>query len=221
MFMATLFKVARKFSVKNILLGINFLSEGYLPPNFNHNKLDSINIRAIHKKFSGKKIRDFPLINNFKMFYYTKILGYKTYSLLNYIDYDKEKAKIELEKSIGWRNYYDKHFENVFTRFYQGYILPVKFSIDKRKAHLSTLICSGQISREEALKLNASNAYKTSDLCLQDMEFVIKKLDITESEFFDLMNLPIKKHTEYASVMNIYSRVKWIKKNLLFKKAKI
>ena len=91
-------------------------------------------------------------------------------------------AKIEIKNKLGWTDYGGKHCESVFTRFYQGYILPVKFKIDKRKAHLSTLIFSKQITKKEAQKELDLPIYD-KHLLKVDYEFVRKKLGFSEEEF--------------------------------------
>ena len=104
-----------------------------------------------------------------------------------------------LEKELGWKYYGGKHYESVYTRFLQAYILPRKFSIDKRKAHLSTLICSGQITREEALEELKSNPYPTEEMMKADKELVLNNFDLTEEEFEEIMALPIKTVRDYPS----------------------
>ena len=91
------------------------------------------------------------------------------------MDYNKDRAKAELMKSVNWRDYGGKHHESMFTKFYQNYILPTKFKIDKRKAHLSNLICSNQISREDALQELKESLYDPRQLA-GDKEYVVKDL---------------------------------------------
>jgi len=118
--------------------------------------------------------------------------------LLDLVTYDKEAAKALLTEKYGWRDYGGKHYESIFTRFYQGYILPRKFNIDKRKAHLSNLICSGQKSRSEALEELLQPTY---DLHLQaeDKVYVAKKLGFSDDEFEALLSLPNREHREFAT----------------------
>jgi N-acetyl sugar amidotransferase len=206
-FLAALYKVARKFKLKHILIGDNIETEGWLPPNFNHNKMDSMNIRDIHKRFGMKKITDFPSFGIFREFLYSRILNIKIHSPLNFIEINKAAVKSFLIDNFNWRDYKYKHYENIFTRFYQGYILPVKFGIDKRKSHLSTLICSGQMAKEMALVEIAKPIYTTEKLRV-DKEFVIKKLGLEPEEFDKIMALPIKKHTDYKSYINYFNKLK-------------
>ena len=109
--------------------------------------------------------------------------------LLNYVNYIKSDAMKIIESNLGWRNYGGKHHESIFTKFFQSHILPVKFNIDKRKAHLSTLICSGQITREQAL-IELNKDLYSADSLKSDRDYVIKKLGLSESEFQSIMDSP-------------------------------
>lgn len=214
---STLFKVARKFGIKYSIYGENTVTENILPPSWVHNKSDFMNIKAIHKRFGKIKLKTFPYVTFLMRMYYLKIYKFKTIKLLNYIDYNKAEAKSIITNQLGWRDYGGKHHESIFTRFYQSYILPNKFNIDKRKSHLSTLICSGQITKEEALaemKLPICN----EKLLKEDKEYVLKKLGLSNDEFEDIIRQPKVEHTDYPSIMNIYMKLKKIKDIITLKK---
>ena len=130
-------------------------------------------------------------------------LTQKWVSVLNYVDYVKNDAMKVLQNELGWKYYGGKHYESIYTRFYQGYILPKKFGYDKRRAHLSSLICSGEITREQGLTELKEEAYPL-DLQTQDLEYVIKKLDISAKEFDNILNLPLKSYWDYPSYGKIY-----------------
>lgn len=115
-----------------------------------------------------------------------------------------------LKEELGWKYYGGKHYESIYTRFYQGHILPEKFLIDKRKAHLSTLIFSGQLSREEAIQ-ELQNPIYPAGLLEEDRIFVIKKFGLNEDSFQQLMNLPRKTFQNYP---NQYEFLKFLKKTL-------
>ena len=110
------------------------------------------------------------------------------YEILNFMDYDKEAAKKDLIKKIGWKDYGNKHGESIWTRFFQNYYLPTRFGYDKRKWHYSSLICSNQITREEALKELAISPYRDSVILNHDIDFVLRNLNITQSNFEEIMN---------------------------------
>ncbi len=201
---AILYKTASERGIKYILSGENLVTEGRMPPNWVHLKNDLVNIKDIHKKFGKIPIKTFPTLGELKSFYYKRIKGIKTIPLLDYIDFNKNKAKQIIIHELEWRDYGGKHYESVFTRFYQSYILPVKFHADKRKSHYSTLICSGQLTRSEALELIKLPIYDNTKL-KEDKEFVIKKLGLSESEFDTMMKQPIRKHTDFKSIVFYYN----------------
>lgn len=206
-FLAMLYSIARKYNLKHILCGYNAVSEGILPPNYTHYKFDTKNIRHIHKLFGREKRIKFNLISPLRYLIYERILGIKIISPLNYIDYNKNEAKRILTAELGWDDYGHKHYENVFTRFYQGYVLPSKYHIDKRKGHLSALICSDQLSREDALKEIQEDIYGDQFVLEEDKKFVLKKLEIFEGEFNEIMNLPVHRHTDYKSCLNDFDKI--------------
>jgi hypothetical protein len=111
-----------------------------------------------------------------------------------------------LEDELGWRDYGGKHYESIYTRFFQGYILPKKYNIDKRKAHYSTLICSGQLTRAQAMEKIEKKPYN-EDQIREDKEYVIKKLGITEAEFNAIMSAPPKTHKDYPNNLYLFSKL--------------
>lgn len=206
-FMAVLYQLATKHKIKYILSGHNTETEGYLPPNWVHNKLDTMNMRDIHKRFGTESIKGFPMIGHLRMWYYQKVKKIQMATPLNFITYNKDEVKKFIIDELEWRDYGGKHYENIFTRFYQGYILPEKFGVNKRKSHLSTLVCSGQITREQALAEDAKPIYD-KDLMKIDKEFFLKKFRLSEQEFDAMMALPVKQHTDYKSYMNVYKKLR-------------
>lgn len=131
-------------------------------------------------------------------------------SILNYIDYKKDKVMDILQNELGWVYYGGKHYESIYTRFYQGYILPEKFKIDKRRGHLSDLIHSGQLSRKQALEDIKAEKYP-HHLFNDDLIFVKKKFGFSDNDFIKIMETPVRKYTDYP---NIESRIMKIKKAL-------
>ncbi len=118
---------------------------------------------------------------------------------MNYIPYKKEDASRLLEKELDWQDYGPKHFESTYTRFFQAYILPTKFGFDKRRAHLSTLICSDQMTREEALKKMEEQPYPTEEMMKEDKDCVLEKLEITKEEFERIMSQPTRSYEDYPN----------------------
>jgi N-acetyl sugar amidotransferase len=207
--LATLYKLAVKFNIKYILSGTNIVTEGVLPPDWIHSKRDHVHIQALQRKFNAKKLKVYPLLT-VRLRTIALLTGVRSISPLNFIPYNKAKVKEELKNELGWRDYGGKHYESVFTRFYQGYILPTKFHIDKRKAHLSTLICSGQITREEAFDELSKPLYDEK-LLRSDRDFVIKKLGLNERQFDEILATPPRPHTDYPVEKEIYERMPFFK----------
>jgi len=201
----TLFKIAKENNIKYVLGGHNVVTEGILPYHWTFNKKDYINIKDIHKKFGSISIKSYPFLDR-KMKKFIKHSGVEFVNYLNWVQFNKNEIKLLLAKEINWKDYGGKHYESIWTRFYQGYILPVKFGIDKRKAHLSTLICSGQINRQTALEEMNKSTYE-EELLMQDKEFVLKKLGLTKDEWTNILKTPIKDHREFkteGSLFNYY-----------------
>jgi len=182
---ASIYHCAFRLGIKYILSGSNLVTEGILPRNWIHNKTDYINILDIQKKYGTLSLSSYPFIDK-KIKNKIKNGGVQTVELLNWVQYNKMEAIETLKREFDWQDYGGKHHESVFTKFYQSYILPTKFKVDKRKAHLSTLICSGQVTREEAIRELEKPLYQTEAL-RQDKDYVLKKLGFTEEEFEEIM----------------------------------
>lgn len=202
--MATMFNIAKKYNLKYVLSGTNLATEFIMPKSWVYHKWDLKNIKAIQNKFGTKKIKKFPTFSLYNMIWTRFFQKLQYIELLNYIDYKKEDAVRILKNEICWKDYETKHGESIFTRFYQGYILPNKFGVDKRKAHFSNLICSGQMSREEALNELRSPPYN-EDRIIEDKEYVLKKLEFSESEFNNIMKQPPKFHIDYPNSTATYN----------------
>ena len=201
----SLYKIATKNNIKYILSGNNVVTESLLPNYWIFNKADDVNIKDIHKKYGTISLKTYPFFSSKKRFYYQKIKTIQTIDLLNYIPYKKSEVKKEIIDKLEWKDYGGKHYESIFTRFYQGYILPNKFGIDKRKAHLSNLICSGQLLREEAIKELEKPMYD-KELCEEDKEFVLKKLGFSEQEFIEYINQTRREHNEFKTIQALYNK---------------
>lgn len=206
---ASIYKLAIKLDIKYILSGSNVVTEGVLPNHWTHKKSDYINIKDIHKKHGSVSLKTFPFINK-TIKDKIKKRNIETVELLNWIPYNKKDAKDLLQRELNWQDYGGKHYESVFTKFYQAYILPVKFNVDKRKAHLSTLICSGQITKNEALTELKKPLYDPGEL-KTDKAYVLKKLGFTDQQFEALMKQQPIKHSDFAmegSLFHYYPVIK-------------
>lgn len=216
---AILYKMATKYGIKYILSGENFTTEGILPPSWVFQKNDLINIKSIHSKYGTRKMKTFPELGYFKMIFLKKMYNIETVYFLDLIEYNKISVKKIIQDELGWRDYGGKHYESIFTRFYQSYILPRKFNIDKRKSHYSTLICAGQLSRENALQLLEEPICDFS-LLKEDKQYVIKKLGISEAEFDQLMTESPRAHTDFKSVRGLLESPLLRRTSTLIKKLK-
>jgi len=196
---ATLYHVAAKYGIKYIISGGNITTEAIMPDSWMYDAKDWKIIKSIHKKFGTKELKSFPHLTIFDWVHYTFFKQIKYIPILNYIPYIKKDAIELLVKEIGWRNYEGKHHESIYTKFFQNYILPKKFDIDKRRAHLSTLILSGQISREDALKEIQQDSYSDKKSMNDDIEYVIKKLGISREDLKKIMSEPKKTYKDYPN----------------------
>ena len=207
-FLAATYQLCAKYNIKYLISGSNFATEGILPKSWGYNAKDVKHLKAIHKIFGKIPFKTYPLLGFFKEFYYTYVKKIRMIRLLNYVPYVKEDAMKVIQSELGWVYYGGKHYESVFTRFFQAYYLPVKFGFDKRLAHLSTLICSGQISREDALLELEKETYP-ADLLEQDKTYVTKKLGLSAQEFEEILTAPAKHYSDYP---NDEKRLKFIYK---------
>jgi N-acetyl sugar amidotransferase len=204
---ALLFREANKRGIKYVINGMNFAAESISVPGWAYGHSDWKYIKSVQKIFGSVKLKQYPKYTFFNLFWWNVFRQIKVVSILNYVDYKKDAVMKVLQNELGWVYYGGKHYESVYTRFFQGYILPKKFGIDKRKAHLSDLIKSGQISREDALVELEKPGYE-EQLFRQDKDFVIKKFDLNEASFEDIFNLPVKTFRDYP---NNFERVQRLK----------
>jgi hypothetical protein len=155
-------------------------------------------LRAIHRQFGSVRLRTFPQISLAGLSWNMFVRGIRSTPILNYVDYNRPKAEQLLRDDLGWRPYGGKHYESIFTRFFQGYILPRKFKVDKRRPHLATLVAGGDVSREHALAELQRDPYADADL-ESDREFCIKKLNFTRESFEQFMREPGRSHRDYPT----------------------
>ncbi len=166
---AGMYQAARRHRIKYLVTGDNEATESVLPEGWNHRrKSDLTNIRAINAAYERATMKTFPKLSSLGLLLHSRILRIEAIGLLSYVDYVKDRAFTELEEAVGYRRYAGKHFESVITRFYQGYILPVKFGYDKRRCHLASQVLAGLKTRDEALALLLEPPYHSEDLLEQD-----------------------------------------------------
>lgn len=197
---ASLNKIIKKNKIRYDLTGVNFAMESILQRSKNGvNSNDIKNIKAIHKEFGQIKLKKTKFLNFFEAYigmrYFNKV---EKVMPLNYIDYNLQVVIRELQDFCNYDYYGGKHHESVLTRFLQCYYLPVKFSYDKRKSHYSSLIVSGQMTRDEALEKLKKEHYESEDLKQKDFQALADFLEMSESEFIEMITLPPKEHKDYS-----------------------
>ncbi|MBN1558526.1 MAG: N-acetyl sugar amidotransferase [Lentisphaerae bacterium] len=192
-------KLARKTGIKYILTGSNINTEHGMPPEWLWYKDDLRNLKAIHRRFGTVPLKTFPTYG-----ITTRLLDecagrVRVVRLLDMANYRKSEAMQILKQNLDWRYYGGKHHESTFTKFYQAYILPAKFNVDKRRVHYSSLIRNGEISREEALREVQAPPYEP-DQRDSDRTYVLKKLGYSEAEFEAIMATPPRPHSDFPSM---------------------
>jgi len=204
-FFATMYKFASKYKVKYILTGGNYSTECIRNPlEWMYYQSDSRQLKDIHKKFGGTKLKNFPITNIlWHKVYLPYIKGIRLIRPLDYMPYFKEEATQFLVDNLGYQRYAQKHFESRFTKFYEGYWLPKKFGFDTRKVQYSSLILTGQMTREEAIEKLKKPAFDAETI-KQDFEYIATKLGITVNELQGYMDAPNKTYRDYKNQMWIY-----------------
>jgi hypothetical protein len=205
---ASLYHTATKFGVRHVITGVNTRTETHLPSAWSHGHLDYGYIKSVHHRYGTRPIRTFP-----RYTFYQFVTGFRhtheTLNILDYVDYSKKDALVFLQNELGWRDYGGKHYESVYTRWYQGVYLHRKFGYDKRRSHLSSRICSGELTRDFALGELKKPTYDPA-LQQQDCEYVSKKLGLGPDEFKAIMVAPPRRFEDYASYEKQISSV-WFK----------
>lgn len=204
---ALLYEIAAKYGLKHVITGTNVVTEAILPKKWGYGYFDWRYIKDVHRRFGSSRLSTYPHFSLMKLAYYVFFKKIRMVSILNYVDYKKAEAMKVLQDELGWVYYGGKHYESIYTRFYQAYILPRKFNIDKRKAHYSNLICSGQMTREQAFEMMSEAVYP-ENLLLEDRAYVIKKLQMSEREFEVIMNAPTLTFESYMTNHVMFERAK-------------
>lgn len=203
--LAVNYSLAKKYGLNYILSGSNAATEGMsMPANWNWFKFDKKNIYSIAKKFGVTKLESFPAFGAIDYVYCEYVKKIKWIPFLDFLHYDKSRVLDTLERDYGYKRYPFKHYESVFTRFYQGYILPEKFNVDKRLMHLSSLIMSNQMERDVALDVCSGIAYESAEKLQEDKTYFLKKMGWTAQQLQDYLNRPEIPHSFYGSEKNIW-----------------
>lgn len=197
--MAVMLGLAEKNDIPYVLSGTNVATENGMPKGWNWMKLDLRNIKAIHRRFGERSIKNFPTISLWSALWRLRVKKKPVFlEPLNMINFRKDEAVATLKSEFGWMDYGGKHFESVFTKFYQAYILPKKFNVDKRRMHLSALIRNGELSKQDAHKQLSLPLYNEEVFSI-DRDYILKKLGFSREEFDAFMNATPVPHDSYPS----------------------
>lgn len=195
----SMYKYAVKHRIKYVLTGSNNATEIIKSPRDILGMDDKVLYKYIHKKFGKIPIKTFPKVGmvTYKIVY-RLVYGMKRIYPLDYINYNKEEAEKLLHEKYGWMKYKNKHYENVFTRFFEGYYLPHKFGWDTRRAVCSSQILAGTLSRDEALKILEESPYEEKQM-RKDLAYIAKKLNISTEEFEEIIEQENKSFYDYPN----------------------
>lgn len=204
-FFSALYKFANKYKINTILTGGNFSTECCREPEEwgGYPGIDATLFHDIHKRYGKRPLKTFPIVDilTYKI-YYRYRYGMQVIKPLNLVPYVKKDAEDLLYQKYGWEKFKHKHHESRFTRFYEDYWLPRKFGFEKRRAHFSSLILTGQMSRDEAL-VRIAKPEMDEHFLNQEFEYVANKLDLTTIELRQLFDGQNKN-------FNNYKNKKWI-----------
>tara|TARA_X000001036_G_scaffold367074_1_gene352106 strand:+ start:2642 stop:3742 length:1101 start_codon:yes stop_codon:yes gene_type:complete len=201
-FFSSLYNFTAKNKFKYVLTGANYSTECFREPlEWTYHTSDLRQTLDIHKKFGKRPLKTFPTADILKFkIYYRFVKGLKVVKPLNYFPYEMKAVIKTLSEKYGWMPYKHKHHESRFTRFFESYWLPKKFGFDKRKTHFSSLVLTGQMTRENALELLQETSYDQETI-EDDFEFIATKLGIEVKELREIMKTPNKKYSDYKNKM--------------------
>lgn len=204
-FFATMYHFADKYKVKHILTGGNYATECVRNPmEWMYFQSDSIQLKDIHRQFGTIPLKNYPVTNIlWHKLYMPYFKGIKVYRPLDFMPYNKKEAMQLLMDKFGWQPYPQKHFESRFTRFYESYWLYERFGYDVRKVQFSSLILTGQMTRDEALEELKKLPYDKETIH-HEFEYVATKLGITTQELQSYFDMPKKTYKDYESQESIY-----------------
>ena len=199
------YKQANKYGIKYILSGMNTTSEGMvIPKSWNWHKYDKRNIVQIGKKFKNVKLRTFPAIGTAYYIYSKFFKGIQWVPFPDYFQFNKVDVMKILQSEFDYKPYPYKHYESVFTRFYQAYILPKKFNVDKRRVHLGTLVAAGQLNSNDAINDLNGIPYPSDRAFEDDKEYFLKKIGWTSKDLDTYISRPRKSHSDYPSEKSLF-----------------
>lgn len=211
-FFAALFREAAQQKIKYVLSGGNIATESVVASSWHGSAMDLRNLRAIHAEFGSQKLRSYPTIGFWRYYVINPYIHrVKVIRPLNYLHYDRNEAITELVERVGFIDYGRKHGESQFTRFFQNHYLPMRYGYDKRRPHLSSMILSGQITRDEALRDLAEPLYDTKQL-EADRAYFDKKLRLEPGELDQLLEAPLRSYRDFKNQDRMYAALKRVQR---------
>jgi N-acetyl sugar amidotransferase len=209
-FFAALYNYAQKNNIKYVLNGVNIATENTLPTAWRgENAMDDILVKSVYKYYFKQPLKNFPLIGYWKFnlinYIYKKFI---VVDLLNCFEYSKEEALKTLAEVVDYKDYGGKHNESRFTKFHQNYFLVKKHGVEKRRAHIASLVISGLLSREAAVEILATPLYKNQQEENEDIDYISKKLGISVEEFHDIMKSPSKNLSDFTSGQRLHKKIR-------------
>lgn len=208
-------RVAKKFGIKYIFSGTNPQTEGVMGSNWSYGQRDPIYLGGLFRQFIGKAPRRLPFKNWYVAIFEQLGSDINIVRPLKFVPYGKKIAVTRCQNEVGWIEYERKHGESFITKFYQSYFLPRRFGFDKRNAHYSALILNGDISRDEALHSLESSQLTTVEL-EAEIDFFVRKLQISREEFDRFMKSPLKFHEDYRTLKDtvLFRLGKFLKRSI-------
>jgi N-acetyl sugar amidotransferase len=198
---ATLYQVAIGKDIPTVLLGNNLVTEFVHPRMWSYGHQDWIYIKGLNDRFGIARLKRYPHTSMWKYYYLFKFRHLRVMRLFDFIPFDRSDVEAIITRELGWQPYGAKHFESVYTKFVQGYWLPQRFGFDKRRAHMSSLICAGQMTRQQAIKALQQPALDPAETPAI-LDYVAKKLRISRNELDSICAGPPRTYKEYPNSEN-------------------
>ena len=202
---ATLVRAASKYRIPCILSGNNVVTESLMPESWLYGSKDFALIKSVHSTFGKLRLKSYPHLSIYDYVRFLIVERIKWVPILNYINFDKTVAKNTLMFELGWRDYGGKHYESIFTRFFHSCFLPERFGFDLRKSYLSALVCSGQISRDQALAELSTPPLSPASI-QQDLQYVLDKLGISHDEYAEVLSQETRTFLDYKNSAHVWDR---------------
>jgi N-acetyl sugar amidotransferase len=204
-FFAALYKNAQDYNLRYVLSGGNIATESVMPEEWAYNAMDLRHLESVHRQFGSRRLKTFPRVGFFRYYFWNRyVKRMRVIRPLNYLPYIKDEAIEILERELGFQYYGGKHFESRFTKWQQLYYRPRMFGYDERRAYFSSLVLSGQMTRESALIALAGDS-ENERQAEKDTDYILEKLNISEEEFRQIMAQSPKTFRDYPSNYTLFN----------------